>query len=432
MKRLCISRVGLVILGIALVCGITAPAMRADSARGPWKVEITLYDNPAAARMYVGDATLLPRDVLVVPVTWWPRADVPRYEWYEEGDAVSFNLISRDRGLSWQICDGPPLPEKAFRRRDGSRLRITPKPGYYGQHPNSERAKYVAMDYYLYPIPEKDMFAITLGFDTHVSTDGGQTWKTSDLILPHQADINGYGMATAKRLSDGTLLMPTYGRATRRNLVRSCSVARSTDDGRTWELIPVAFDDSPRAIADKDYPEGSDMAGPPPGVHAFDEAQVLETGKAGRVILVVEEQFTKDLYVCISEDRGQTWTKPRETGMHGVTPLLLRLKSGAIACAYTNRYHGGENERGMFVVYSHDGGDTWDAAHPAILRDYNARADSQCLWNFVQFSDGTLFASGWGLKTGGGGGNEISYAVGFRFTEDFRTPLRVVPHRGKP
>ena len=68
-----------------------------------------------------------------------------------------------------------------------------------------------------------------------------------------------------------------------------------------------------------------------------------------------------------------------------------------MACAYTNRYHGNENERGMRVCYSYDDGETWDVEHPAILRDYNAHADAQCLWNFVQVSDGTLFASGWAL-----------------------------------
>ena len=427
MKLIWLLPVVLVSTGVALMPGVAAPPLGTDSAQGPWKVEITLYDNPDAGRMYVGDATLLAKDALIVPITWWPRADVPRYEWYEEGDAVSLNLISRDRGLSWRIYEGPSPPEKALTLKDGSLLRIAPKPGYYGQHPNSERDKYVQQDYYLYEIPEKKMFAITLGFEKHVSTDRGKTWHASDLVLPHQAEINGYGMATAKMLSDGTVLMPTYGRPTRHHRARSCGVLRSADQGQTWQLINVAFDESPAAIGD-DANSGTSLSPPPPaGVRAFDEAQVLETKKAGRLILIVEEQFTKDLYACISEDSGRTWSKPRKTGMHGVTPLLLRLKSGAIACAYTNRYHGNENERGMRVCYSHDDGETWDTESPAILRDYNARADGQCLWNFVQFSDGTLFASGWGAKTGCGGGNEISYAVGFRFTEGFRTPVRTIP-----
>jgi hypothetical protein len=402
--------------------GATDP-LQASIHGAPWKVEITLYDNPDSERMYVGDATLLPHDVLVVPITWWPRSNVQRYEWIEEGDAVSLTLVSRDRGLSWQIYDGPPLPDKIFKLKDGSLLRLRWKA--YEQHPNSEREKYQKADYYLYEIPEKDMFSITLGFDKQVSRDGGKTWQTSDIQIPHQAEINGYGMVTARMLSDGAILMPTYGRPTRHHRVRSCSMLRSGDGGKTWQLIPVAYDDSPGAVGDDSNSGSSLSSPPPPGVHAFDEAQIVEAKRPGRVIAVIEEQFTKALYTSVSNDSGKTWSKPRETGMYGVTPLVLRLKSGAIACAYTNRYHGTENERGMWVCYSPDDGETWDTDRVAILRDTNARADGQCLWNFVQFSDGTLFASGWGLKTGCGGGNQISYAVGFRFTEDFVTPLRV-------
>jgi hypothetical protein len=386
-------------------------------------MEITLYDNPDSERMYVGDATLLPHDVLVVPITWWPRSNVQRYEWIEEGDAISLTLISRDRGLSWQIYDGPPLPEKEFKLKDGSLLRLRWKG--YEQHPNSEREKYLRADYYFYEITEKGMFAITLGFDKQVSRDGGKTWQTDDVQIPRQAEINGYGMATAKMLSDGTILMPTYGRPTRHHRARSCSMLRSADGGKTWQHIPVAYDETPGAVGDESN-SGSSLSPPPAaGVHAFDEAQVVEAKRPGRVIAVIEEQFTKALYTSVSNDGGKSWAKPRETGMYGVTPLLLRLKSGTIACAYTNRYHGEPNERGMRVCYSLDDGETWDTKHPVILRDYNARADGQCLWNFVQFSDDTLFASGWGAKTGCGGGNEIGYAVGFRFTEDFVTPLRV-------
>jgi len=37
-----------------------------------------------------------------------------------------------------------------------------------------------------------------------------------------------------------------------------------------------------------------------------------------------------------------------------------------------------------------------------------------------------FFAPGWATKRGCGGGDEVSYAAGFRFTEGFLTPLRVV------
>ena len=392
-------------------------------AQPGWKIQVALYDNPDCDRLAVGDATLLPGDVLVVSATAWPRRDVKRYEWIEEGDALNLQLISRDRGLSWQVHDGPPLPQKSFQLKDGSLLRIEWKG--YEQHPVSEQTKYEQAGYFIYPIPEKKMFAVCSGFQTHVSADGGKSWRTQDIALPHRAELAGYGMATAKMIRDGTLLMPVFGIASRRHKVRSASVLRSTDSGRHWELIDVASDTSPAAVAETDIPTGR-WEKPPPGVRAFDEAQVVEANRPGRVIAVVEEQFTKQLYSSISEDSGRTWSPPKPTGMVGVTPLMLRLRSGAIACAYTNRYAGSLNDRGMRVCYSHDDGRTWDTEHLAILKDDNARPDGQCLWNLVQFSDETLFASGWAAKRGCGTGPEVSYAVGFRFTEDFRTPPRVV------
>jgi hypothetical protein len=415
----------ILIHSIPSLCAIAGGRPVLDVPGGPWKMEITLYDHPDSERMAVGDATLLEDDMLVVPLTWWPRTGVQRYEWIEEGDGVSLTLVSRDRGLSWQIYDGPAIPEKSFRLADGRLFRIRWKA--YEPHPNSDRDAFVRRDYYLYELPEKKMFSVTLGFEKQTSNDGGKNWQTTDIAIPHQAEINGYGMSTARMLSDGTILMPTFGRPTRRCRVRSCGVLRSSDTGTTWQHVRVAFDDSPQVVGDDGNSGNSLAPAPPAGVRAFDEAQLVEGNRPGRVIAIIEEQSTKSLHTSFSNDSGLTWSPPRETGMIGVTPLLLRLKSGSLACAFTNRYHGSQNERGMQVCYSHDDGETWDSKHPARLRDYNARPDGQCLWNFVQFSDGTLFASGWGLKTGCGGGKEVSYAVGFRFTEDFRTPLRAIP-----
>ena len=70
MKRTLIPAVICAALLIASAWAVASAALDARSANGPWKVEITLYDNPDAARMYVADAMLLPHDVLVIPVTW--------------------------------------------------------------------------------------------------------------------------------------------------------------------------------------------------------------------------------------------------------------------------------------------------------------------------------------------------------------------------
>lgn len=239
----------------------------------PWKFEVVMYDHPQGASVAVSDAQLLDDDTLVVPIDVYWKNTFVGYDWYSPPSALRLQLISQDRGLSWSVYKGQPLPEKNFRMKDGSQIRI--KWLGYQQHPIKEKAQWETRGYWLYLVPEKNLFS--------------------------------------------------------------------------------------------------------------------------------------------------SWSSPTKTGMRGNTPLLLRLKSGALACAYTLRAQNG----GMRVCYSKNDGETWDAEHPTVLKDNNARSDGQCLWNFVQFSDGTLFASGWGTKRGCGGGDEISYAVGFRFTENFVTPLRV-------
>ena len=162
-----------------------------------------------------------------------------------------------------------------------------------------------------------------------------------------------------------------------------------------------------------------------PDVIGFDEAGLTETSQPGHVVLVVEESQSKDLYSCISRNHGKTWTAPKKTGMTGQNPKVLKLKSGAIACAYTDRYSPDPNDRGPRVCLSRDDGVTWNADRVIVLKDDNARKDGQSITNLLQFSDGTLFACGWATKSGSGDGAQVGYAVAFRFTEDFTTPVRI-------
>ncbi|MCI0624028.1 MAG: glycoside hydrolase [Acidobacteria bacterium] len=137
---------------------------------------------------------------------------------------------------------------------------------------------------------------------------------------------------------------------------------RSTDRGQTWELTTIADDKRPGATSETDIPSGTIWSKFREAL-GFDEAQVIETGKPGRVIAIIEESWSKDLYTCVSNDYGKSWSPPKKTGMRGNTPLLLRLKSGALACAYTLRAQDG----GMRVCYSKDDGETWDTDHVTVL-----------------------------------------------------------------
>ena len=43
-------------------------------------------------------------------------------------------------------------------------------------------------------------------------------------------------------------------------------------------------------------------------------------------------EFDMDVWSTISEDGGNTWSVPKQTGMTGAPPHLLRHSSGAIVC----------------------------------------------------------------------------------------------------
>ena len=154
----------------------------------------------------------------------------------------------------------------------------------------------------IYPVPERKLFSVTGGFRTRVSTDGGQTWIDKDILLPHRASLAGYGMATAKQLADGTILMPAFGYLSLRHKTGACSIMRSQDSGRTWDLITIAQDERPEAVSDTSLPADTNWGDLHQGVLGFDEAQVIETRKPGRVIAIIEEAKTKDLYTCLSEE----------------------------------------------------------------------------------------------------------------------------------
>ena len=66
-----------------------------------------------------------------------------------------------------------------------------------------------------------------------------------------------------------------------------------------------------------------------------------------------DKQPYKPLYVCRSDDRGKTWTKPQPTRLHlySISPALAVLDNGVVACA-----HGGP---GLHIAFSTDGGQTW-------------------------------------------------------------------------
>ncbi len=145
------------------------------------------------------------------------------------------------------------------------------------------------------------------------SVDDGKTW-TEPVVVPSPFKTVTATSSPVIELTDGTLLMPIYGRDTpsrynedKPGLRDRSVVLQSTDDGETWGE-PVFIDDSP----DEHLQE--------PSLLQLDD---------GRLLCVMRRQGRQSF----SEDGGQTWSKPRPFAHRADCPHLLQTKAGLLLCA---------------------------------------------------------------------------------------------------
>lgn len=67
------------------------------------------------------------------------------------------------------------------------------------------------------------------------------------------------------------------------------------------------------------------------------------------------------VYQTESEDGGKTWTKPHQilSRLGGSPPHILKTSSGMLISSYADR----EDPSSVKVMFSHDGGESWDMDH---------------------------------------------------------------------
>ena len=125
---------------------------------------------------------------------------------------------------------------------------------------------------------------------------------------------------------------------------------RSTDEGRTWEMlgtVPLA------------QPLNNDL------VH---EPHVIEL-KDGTLLGAIRAHSPLRTVLTRSEDGGKTWSIAEEIGILGTPPHLLRHSSGAIILVYGYRL----SPFGQRAMISWDEGRTW--RKDLILRDDGPNLD---------------------------------------------------------
>ena len=121
--------------------------------------------------------------------------------------------------------------------------------------------------------------------------------------------------------------------------------ARSSDEGKTWELLG--------SVPRPDYSDVND----------FHEPHAIEL-PSGRLLGLVRYEYGGpekayepfSLFQTESDDGGLTWSEMRPLWMIGSPAHLMMHSSGVIVCSYGYR----TLPFGERVMFSHDDGQTWD------------------------------------------------------------------------
>ena len=182
------------------------------------------------------------------------------------------------------------------------------------------------------------------------SRDNGKTWSK-----PEKLALKGQTPHGPILLKDGSLFQ--IGRSFTASRIGTSekgftiiSAERSTDGGRTWQML---------------CPEIPDMNGENAKPHMFHEPHAVELADGTLVGMVRYHGPDNCMRQTVSKDGGRTWTPMAKTPMLGLPPHLITLADGKVVCVYGRRFS--DPGFGEFAMISDDGGVTWDSAHEISL-----------------------------------------------------------------
>jgi hypothetical protein len=205
------------------------------------------------------------------------------------------------------------------------------------------------------------------------SKDHGDTWSDEMPVGVAMKEPFAYGRII--ELNNGEVLCPIWGKRTSGEAWRS-AIVRSRDGGITWgDCATIAYDPHaqpasclPAAVLG-DQCDSSPLHGEAPNepefhCAGFNETSLLELPD-GRVLAILRQQGVhggqRELYRCISSDRGRTWCSPMRLDVWGTSPSLHLLPDGTIILGYRNHLGNpqGLTTSGVGVSVSRDAGETW-------------------------------------------------------------------------
>ena len=235
------------------------------------------------------------------------------------------------------------------------------------------------------------------------STDGGRTWSEPVELDSRPFDMAG-GLTRPLVLRDGTTLLSQGLRfGSGYDSVPDCQplpparmgirgvIYRSADGGRTWGDRTLMLNNGCEARL-VELESGRLLAAV--------RCQLMDAGLLGSVwdearkewtdpydLRVPDDQGHKHLWVAESNDRGQTWERPRlVTGDRADCPgEPLLLPDGRILLVYCRR---ARPDPGVGAIVSRDGGRTWDEEQ--IILKLNRDTENGTYPSSSLLADGTV------------------------------------------
>lgn len=203
----------------------------------------------------------------------------------------------------------------------------------------------------------------------HRSRDHGASFgETAEIAIAPWS--GGYGMRGGVETTDGRIILPLSDAPK----YRTVFTVESGDGGQSWS--------APRHVA-----SGSG--------HDFEEPAIVR-GLGDRLILVLRDNATRHLHLCLSTDAGQSWGAPRPLPVAGYPAHLLRLGDGRLLLTYGWR----QPDFGIRAVLSEDDGESWQAG-PAIAIRRGMKNGNLGYPVTLERRDGTLISIYYGEDAGG-------------------------------
>lgn len=323
--------------GEALWLSVRAITTHPDAAPYPDAEHITVYREPGVYACFPSLGT--------TPEGWLAtRFGTRSLRSHIDPTGGSAVRISKDGGRTWQPAPAStPITTPETLRADGNHA-IAGAVGW--RHvPETDRAEWEARGLEVRPsIKGKVAYASGAHFCIRGPDGKSEVVPWTTVPTPPHRMIMAYNQSARLNLGSGARLVAIYGETPERR--RDALVLRSTDDGDSWQCLPIA-----RGEADLGFNEPA-----------------LGTNAAGHVIALMRTAETpRDrgfLYQSLSTDRGQTWSPPKNTGIWGYPAHILTLPGNRVLATYGYR----RAPMGIRATLSHDGGQTWHTNATIVLR----------------------------------------------------------------